>query len=120
VLVDLGDGTACLEPVILLVNQTPAALADLDLELPFPCLWITPWPENKSLASLSTTLALGLYTDKPGRLQQALANTNIKKVIMAGHEVSSNLDLPHDGFLANRLLTVKAFKGTPTSTYQSI
>ena len=109
-LVDFGDGTACIEPVILLSNKLPEELDGFNLELPFPCVWITGWSEEKKLSDLTSTLALGLYIDNPVKLTEALANSNIKKIVTAGHQVSSNFDIPHDGFLSNRLLKVKGVK----------
>ena len=60
VVADLGDGFAALRPAVhLLATPDPAKL---NVELPFPCVWVSPWSRADGIAPLRNSLVLNAIT----------------------------------------------------------
>ena len=58
---DLGNGHAALRPAVqLLTGPDPEKL---NVELPFPCVWVSTWSRGDGLAPLRNSLVLNVITD---------------------------------------------------------
>jgi hypothetical protein len=105
---ELGDGTAALRPAVhLLASADPAKL---DVELPFPCVWVAPWSRADGLAPLRNSLVLNAITDHQDLIDDLLAEptvTNLFSGRVPTHQSAPHL--PHDGFLADFLMRNKGF-----------
>ncbi|RKT55467.1 aldehyde dehydrogenase family protein [Saccharothrix australiensis] len=102
---DLGDGSAALRPVVV----GPRALPAGPVEMPFPCVWVTPWQEADGTAPLRDSLALTLMTTRRDLVRRCLVEPTIRAVHW-GPTPTTAYDpvLPHDGYLAEFLMTARA------------
>ncbi len=108
VVADLGDGYAALRPAVhLLASPKPDILG---VELPFPCVWVSPWSREDGLPPLRNTLVLNAITTDE-RLIDALVHdptvANVYTGDVATHHTAPRV--PHDGFLADFLMRNKGF-----------
>jgi acyl-CoA reductase-like NAD-dependent aldehyde dehydrogenase len=102
VVADLGGGFAALRPAVhLLAGPDPAKL---NVELPFPCVWVSPWSRADGIVSLRNSLVLNAITsdDEP-------TVTNVYRGRRATHYTAPHI--PHEGFLADFLMRNKGFIG---------
>ncbi|MCP9270772.1 aldehyde dehydrogenase family protein [Mycolicibacterium arenosum] len=107
VVADLGDGFAALRPAVHLLSGPTSALA---VELPFPCVWVSPWSRADGIAPLRNTLLLTAITSDHDLLDRLLGEptvTNLYRGDVATHYGAPNI--PHDGFLADFLMRNKGF-----------
>jgi acyl-CoA reductase-like NAD-dependent aldehyde dehydrogenase len=110
VVADLGDGFAALRPAVhLLATPDPATL---NVELPFPCVWVSPWSRENGITPLRNSLVLNAITTD-NELVDALVNeptvTNVYHGAHATHYSAPHI--PHEGFLADFLMRNKGFLG---------
>jgi acyl-CoA reductase-like NAD-dependent aldehyde dehydrogenase len=108
VVADLGGGFAALRPAVhLLAAPDPAKL---NVELPFPCVWVSPWSRADGIAPLRNSLVLNAITEDD-ELVDALLNeptvTNVYRGRHATHHSAPHI--PHEGFLADFLMRNKGF-----------
>ncbi|AGB20691.1 NAD-dependent aldehyde dehydrogenase [Mycobacterium sp. JS623] len=110
VVADLGDGFAALRPAVhLLPTPDPAKL---NVELPFPCVWVSPWSRADGIAPLRNSLVLGAITtddELVGELISEPTITNVYRGVRATHHSAPHI--PHEGFLADFLMRNKGFVG---------
>src|SRR6185369_8260460 len=60
IVADLGGGFAALRPAVhLLASPDPAKL---NVELPFPCVWVSPWSRADGNVPLRNSLVLNALT----------------------------------------------------------
>lgn len=108
VVADLGNGYASLRPAVhLLSAPNPATLG---VELPFPCVWVSPWSRADGLVPLRNTLLINAITSDGELLDRLLADPTIANVYsgaIATHYAAPHV--PHDGFLADFLMRNKGF-----------
>jgi acyl-CoA reductase-like NAD-dependent aldehyde dehydrogenase len=110
VVADLGGGFAALRPAVhLLAAPDPSKL---NVELPFPCVWVSPWSRADGVAPLRNSLVLTAITTDD-ELVGALVNeptvTNVYRGPHATHFSAPHI--PHEGFLADFLMRNKGFIG---------
>jgi acyl-CoA reductase-like NAD-dependent aldehyde dehydrogenase len=108
VVADLGDGYAALRPA---VHQLPAPDIDkLNIELPFPCVWISPWSRDDGVAPLRHSLVLNAITTDEDLIDTLLAEPTVTN-LYSGHHPTHYLAprIPHDGYLADFLMRNKGF-----------
>jgi acyl-CoA reductase-like NAD-dependent aldehyde dehydrogenase len=110
VVADLGGGFAALRPAVhLLATPDPAKL---NIELPFPCVWVSPWSRADGITPLRNSLVLNAITSDE-ELVDALVNepsvTNVYRGRHATHYTAPHI--PHEGFLADFLMRNKGFIG---------
>jgi len=108
VVADLGDGFAALRPAVHLLA---APYADtLGTELPFPCVWVSPWSREDGLPPLRNTLVLNAITTDVSLLDALVHDPTVANVYtgdVATHHAGPLV--PHDGFLADFLMRNKGF-----------
>lgn len=108
VVADLGDGFAALRPgVYLLAAPNPATLG---VELPFPCVWVSPWSRKDGLAPVRDSLTLTAITADEALIDRLVHDPTISNVYrgsVATHHGAP--EIPHDGFLADFLMRNKGF-----------
>lgn len=108
VVADLGDGHAALRPAVhLLATPDPDVL---DVEMPFPCVWVSPWSREDGIAPLRRSLVVNAITGDDTLIDELIAEPGIANVY-SGHYPTYHTapGMPHDGFLADFLMRCKGF-----------
>jgi hypothetical protein len=104
----LGNGYAALRPAVHLL-ATPD-VTKLNVELPFPCVWVAPWSRVDGLAPLRHSLVISAITDDADLIDDLLAEPTIANVYGGQHPTHYTApEIPHDGFLADFLMRNKGF-----------
>jgi acyl-CoA reductase-like NAD-dependent aldehyde dehydrogenase len=110
VVADLGDGFAALRPAVhVLAKPDPAKL---NVELPFPCVWVSPWSRTDGVGPLRNSLVLTAITTDDELVDQLVNEatiTNVYRGRNATHYTAPHI--PHEGFLADFLMRNKGFIG---------
>ncbi|MDT5273509.1 MAG: hypothetical protein QOG95_441, partial [Mycobacterium sp.] len=102
----LRDGCAALRPAVHLL--TGPDVAKLNVELPFPCVWIAPWSRADGLAPLRHSLVINAITGDDDMIDGLLAEPTIANVYRGHHATHHTAPaIPHDGFLADFLMRNK-------------
>jgi len=110
----VGDGCAALRPAVhLLAGPGSGRLTDpLNAELPFPCVWVSPWSPGAGVAPLRHSLVVTAVTGDDGLIDALLAEPTVSNVYRGGHPTCHGApEIPHDGFLADVLMRNKGFVG---------
>lgn len=105
---DVGNGFAALRPAVHLLDLPDPA--KLNVELPFPCVWVSPWSRADGLAPLRNSLVLNAIT-ADGDLLDDLVNEPTVTNVYRGHHATHHAapHIPHEGFLADFLMRNKGF-----------
>jgi acyl-CoA reductase-like NAD-dependent aldehyde dehydrogenase len=108
VVAPLGDGYAALRPAVHLLD-TPD-VTRINVELPFPCVWVAPWSRADGLEPLRHSLVISAITDDGDLIDDLLAEPTIANVYDGRHPTHHTAPgIPHDGFLADFLMRNKGF-----------
>ncbi len=108
VVAPLGDGHAALRPAVHLLAKPDVAA--LNVELPFPCVWVAPWSRADGLAPLRHSLVISAITDDHDLIDDLLAEPTIANVYGGRYPTYHTApEIPHDGFLADFLMRNKGF-----------
>jgi acyl-CoA reductase-like NAD-dependent aldehyde dehydrogenase len=108
IVADLGDGHAALRPAVHLVDSPDAAV--LNLELPFPCVWVSRWARRDGTRPLRRSLVVAAVTDDAELIDALVAEPSIANVYGRGYPTYFTApEVPHDGFLADFLMRCKGF-----------
>jgi hypothetical protein len=110
VVADLGDGYAALRPAVHLLRRPD--VRTVNVELPFPCVWVSGWQREDGLAALRNSLVITAITRDDGLIDGLLAEpsvTNVYRGPVPTHHAAPNI--PHDGYLADFLMRNKGFIG---------
>jgi len=105
---DRGDGYAILRPALhVLAAADPAVL---NVELPFPCAWVSRWDRSDALTPLRNSLVLTVLSEDDTLVDQLVVEPTITNIYI-GPQVThhSAPHLPHDGFLADFLMRNMGF-----------
>ena len=104
----LTDGCAALRPAVHLLTNPD--VTKLNVELPFPCVWISPWSRSDGIASLRHSLVINAITNDDDLIDALLAEPTIANVYRGDHPTYYGApEIPHDGFLADFLMRNKGF-----------
>jgi acyl-CoA reductase-like NAD-dependent aldehyde dehydrogenase len=104
----LGDGYAALRPAVHLLAKPD--VTKLNVELPFPCVWVAPWSRADGVAPLRHSLVVTAITGGDGVVDDLLAEPTITNVYRGHHPTHHTApEIPHDGFLADFLMRNKGF-----------
>jgi acyl-CoA reductase-like NAD-dependent aldehyde dehydrogenase len=104
----LGNGCAALRPAVHLMAKPD--LAKLNLELPFPCVWVSPWSRSDGLEPLRHSLVVNAITNDEDLIDDLLAEPTIANVYRGHHPTYYGApEIPHDGFLPDFLMRNKGF-----------
>jgi acyl-CoA reductase-like NAD-dependent aldehyde dehydrogenase len=110
VVADLGCGFAALRPAVhLLAAPDPAKL---NVELPFPCVWVSPWSRADGIAPLRNSLVLNVITADDELIDELLNEPTVTNVYRGRHATHHSAPhIPHEGFLSDFLMRNKGFIG---------
>jgi acyl-CoA reductase-like NAD-dependent aldehyde dehydrogenase len=110
VVADLGSGFAALRPAVhLLATPDPTKL---NVELPFPCVWVSPWTRADGIAPLRNSLVLNAITTDDKLIDELVDEPTVTNVYRGRHATHySAPHIPHEGFLADFLMRNKGFIG---------
>ncbi len=108
VVADLGTGYAALRPAVhLLAGPDPDKL---NVELAFPCVWVSPWSRADGLGPLRQSLVLNAITSDDDLIDDLIDEPTISNVYTGHHPTHRTTpEIPHDGFLADFLMRNKGF-----------
>jgi acyl-CoA reductase-like NAD-dependent aldehyde dehydrogenase len=104
----LGDGYAALRPAVHLLAEPD--VDKLNIELPFPCVWVSPWSRAAGLGPLRQSLVINAITDDDDLIDALLGEPTVSNVYRGNHPTFYGApEIPHDGFLADFLMRNKGF-----------
>ena len=104
----LSADYAALRPAVHLLAKPD--VAKLNVELPFPCVWVSPWSRADGLEPLRHSLVISAITDDEDLIDALLAEPTIANVYGGHHPTHHTAShIPHDGFLADFLMRNKGF-----------
>jgi acyl-CoA reductase-like NAD-dependent aldehyde dehydrogenase len=107
---DLGGGFAALRPAVHLLDSPDPA--KLNVELPFPCVWVSPWSRTDGIAPLRNSLVLTAITTDNELIDELMTEPTITNVYRGRHATHHSAPhMPHEGFLADFLMRNKGFIG---------
>ena len=108
VVADLGTGFAALRPAVHLLAEPD--VDKLNIELAFPCVWVSPWSRDDGLAPLRHSLVLNAITSDTDLIDDLIGEPTISNVYSGHHPTyRTTPEIPHDGFLADFLMRNKGF-----------
>jgi acyl-CoA reductase-like NAD-dependent aldehyde dehydrogenase len=108
VVADLGDGHAALRPAVHLLS-TPD-VDKLNIELAFPCVWISPWSRSDGMEPLRHSLVLNAITTDEDLIDDLVNEPTVTNVYRGHHRTYHMTPaIPHDGYLADFLMRNKGF-----------
>jgi acyl-CoA reductase-like NAD-dependent aldehyde dehydrogenase len=106
VVATLTDGCAALRPAVHLMARPD--VSKLNVELPFPCVWVSPWSRSDGLGPLRHSLVINAITNDEDLIDGLLAEPTIANVYRGHHPTYYGApEIPHDGFLADFLMRNK-------------
>jgi acyl-CoA reductase-like NAD-dependent aldehyde dehydrogenase len=110
VVADLGNGFAVLRPAVhLLATPDPAKL---NVELPCPCVWVSPWSRADGIAPLRNSLVLNAITTDDDLIDELVNEPTMTNVYRGRHATHHSAPhIPHEGYLADFLMHNKGFIG---------
>ncbi len=107
----LGDGYAALRPAVHLMAEPD--VHTLNIELPFPCVWVSPWSRGSrgaGIEPLRRSLVVTAITGDEELIDELLAEPTVSNVYLGHHPTYyAAPEIPHDGFLADALMRNKGF-----------
>jgi acyl-CoA reductase-like NAD-dependent aldehyde dehydrogenase len=108
VVADLGDGYAALRPAVHLLAAPD--VERLNIELPFPCVWVSPWSRSNGVEPLRHSLVLNVITTNDDLIDDLVNEATVTSVYRGYHSTCNMApEIPHDGFLADFLMCNKGF-----------
>jgi acyl-CoA reductase-like NAD-dependent aldehyde dehydrogenase len=108
IVADLGDGDAALRPALHLLSRPDVEV--LNVELPFPCVWVSAWSRDDGLAPLRGSLVVNAVTGDEDLIDRLIAEPSVANVYRGRHPTYYTAPgIPHDGFLAEFLMRCKGF-----------
>jgi hypothetical protein len=108
----LGDGRAALRPAVhVLAEPGSGELTDrLNIELSFPCVWVSSWSRGAGTQPLRHSLVVTAITGDGQLIDDLLAEPTVANVYRGPHPTYyAAPQIPHDGFLADALMRNKGF-----------
>jgi hypothetical protein len=108
VVADLGDGYAALRPAVHLLDRPD--VEKLNIELAFPCVWVSAWARTDGLEPLRHSLVLNAISSDEDLIDDLVCEPTVTNVY-SGHQPTyfMTAEIPHDGFLADFLMRNKGF-----------
>ncbi len=108
VVAHLSDGSAALRPAVHLLSAPD--VDKLNVEMPFPCVWVCGWSRADGIAPLRQSLVVSALTDDDALIDELLADSTVANVYYGHHRSYYEApEIPHDGFLADFLMRNKGF-----------
>ena len=108
VVADLGDGYAALRPAVHLLRRPD--VHTINVELPFPCVWVSGWTRGDGLGPLRNSLVISAITADDALIDQLLDRADRdQRLPRRGPHSLAAPHIPHDGYLADFLMRNKGF-----------
>jgi acyl-CoA reductase-like NAD-dependent aldehyde dehydrogenase len=108
IVADLGNGHAALRPAVHLLSHPDAEL--LNIELPFPCVWVSPWSPDDGLGAFRGSLLVNAITGDEDLIDCLVDEAGVTNVYSGRYPTYfAAPGIPHDGFLADFLMRCKGF-----------
>jgi acyl-CoA reductase-like NAD-dependent aldehyde dehydrogenase len=108
VVADLGDGYAALRPAVHLL--TTPDVDKLNIELSFPCVWVSPWSRSDGIEPLRHSLVLNAITTDEDLIDDLVNEPTVTNVYRGHHRTYHMTPaIPHDGYFADFLMRNKGF-----------
>jgi acyl-CoA reductase-like NAD-dependent aldehyde dehydrogenase len=105
----LADGSAALRPAVAELGS--ASDPRVNLELPFPCVWVAPWSTSEDAASLNKSLSVTALTADRTLVAALIAEPSIANVMVGDARSEPGSEhLPHDDYFAAFLMRAKAVR----------
>jgi acyl-CoA reductase-like NAD-dependent aldehyde dehydrogenase len=105
---DLGNGYAALRPAVHLMVEPD--VEKLNVELPFPCVWVSAWSRGDGLDPLRNSLVLNAITTDDDLIEGLVREPTVINVYSGRYPTYfAAPHIPHDGFLADFLMRNKGF-----------
>ena len=102
------EGCAALRPAVHLMAEPDAD--KLNVELPFPCVWVSSWSRTAGIEPLRHSLVVTAITGDERLIDDLLAEPTVSNVYRGHHPTFyAAPEIPHDGFLADHLMRNKGF-----------
>jgi hypothetical protein len=109
IVAEVGHGHAALRPAVHLLAGPD--VGRLNIELPFPCVWVSPWSRSDGLEPLRRSLVLNAITSDSDLIGELLKEPTIANVYSGRFPTyESTPELPHDGYLADFLMRNKGVR----------
>ena len=112
VVAPVGAGYAALRPAVhMLAEPGSGTLTDqLNIELPFPCVWVAPWSRAAGMKPLRHSLVVNAITGDDDLIDDLIGEPTVTNVYRGRHPTYYGAPhIPHDGFLADVLMRNKGF-----------
>ena len=104
----VGDGDAALRPAVHLLAEPD--VDKLNIELPFPCVWVSPWSRGVGIEPLRHSLVVTAITGDEELIDDLLTEPTVANVYSGRYPTFyAAPEIPHDGFLADVLMRNKGF-----------
>ncbi|MEW1654063.1 aldehyde dehydrogenase family protein [Streptomyces sp. NPDC093707] len=104
---ELPQGGAVLRPAVHEVHSSDAP--QLNVELPFPCVWVGPWAPEDGTAPLKDSLVVTAMTQDRQLVENLLQEPSIANVYLGDHPTTwMRPGVPHDGYLGEFLMRTKS------------
>jgi hypothetical protein len=104
----VGDGYAALRPAVHVMAEPD--VGKLNIELPFPCVWVSPWSRGAGMQPLRHSLVVNAITGDDDLIDDLLGEPTVANVYRGHHPTYYGApEIPHDGFLADVLMRNKGF-----------
>jgi acyl-CoA reductase-like NAD-dependent aldehyde dehydrogenase len=104
----VGDGDAALRPAVHLLAEPD--VDKLNIELPFPCVWVSPWSRAAGMEPLRHSLVITAITGDEELIDDLLAEPTVTNVYSGNYPTFyAAPEIPHDGFFADVLMRNKGF-----------
>jgi hypothetical protein len=108
VVASVGDGDAALRPAVHLLAEPD--VDKLNIELPFPCVWVSPWSRGAAMEPLRHSLVVTAITGDEELIDDLLTEPTVTNVYFGRFPTFyAAPEIPHDGFLADFLMRNKGF-----------
>ena len=109
IVADVGHGHAALRPAVHLLAGPD--IGKLNIELPFPCVWVSPWSRSDGVEPLRHSLVLNAITADSDLIGELVSDSTIANVYSGRFPTyQSAPNLPHDGYLADFLMRNKGVR----------
>lgn len=108
VVAEVGGGYAALRPAVHLLPRPD--VDKLGIELPFPCVWVSPWSRDDGIGPLRHSLVVNAITGDDALIDHLVAEPTVTNVYRGHHRTFFSAPVvPHDGYLADFLMRNKGF-----------
>jgi acyl-CoA reductase-like NAD-dependent aldehyde dehydrogenase len=108
VVADRGHGRATLRPAVHRLCRMN--VDTINVELPFPCVWVAPWSRDDGVVPLRNSLVVNAITRDEHLIEALVDEPSVINVFVGRHATHHAAPhIPHQGFLSDFLMRNKGF-----------